>query len=109
MSLRLELRPRRRIEAQLLDQLGEEIVRAMPHHPIAFLRGGLYLGLAGLWTSAVMLTNGPVGALLPLMADGGAEAVAGVFDGRIVGIVTRSDLVSALAHRLAETVLDRSA
>lgn len=66
MSLRLELRPRRRIEAQLLDQLGEEIVRAMPHHPVAFLHGGLYLGLAGLWTSAVMLTNGPVGALAPV-------------------------------------------
>ena len=38
----------------------------MPHHPIAFLRGGLWLLLAGLWTSAVMLTNGPVGALLPV-------------------------------------------
>ncbi len=46
----------------------------------------------------------PVGALLPLMSDGGAEAVPVVVDGRIVGIVTRSDLVSALAHRLAETV-----
>ncbi|WP_431299758.1 HPP family protein [Tabrizicola sp. BL-A-41-H6] len=49
----------------------------------------------------------PVGALLPLMADGGAEAVPVVVDGRIVGIVTRSDLVSALAHRLAETVYAR--
>lgn len=51
----------------------------------------------------------PVGALLPLMADGGAEAVPVVVDGRIVGIVTRSDLVSALAHRLAETVFDQGA
>jgi CBS domain-containing membrane protein len=38
------------------------------------------------------------------MSDGGAEAVPVVDSGRIVGIVTRSDLVSALAHRLAETV-----
>ena len=66
MSLRLELRPRRRIQDQLLDQLGEEIVRAMPHHPIAFLKGGLWLFLAALWTSAVMLLNGPVGALFPV-------------------------------------------
>lgn len=43
----------------------------------------------------------PVGALLPLLADGGAEAVP-VLDGpTIVGIVTRTDLVSALAQRLA--------
>jgi hypothetical protein len=74
MALRLELRPRRRIQDQLLDQLGEEIVRAMPHHPVAFLRGGLYLLLAALWASAVVVTNGPVGALLPvflLLARGG--------------------------------------
>ena len=43
----------------------------------------------------------PVGALLPLLADGGAEAVAVVEAERIVGIVTRTDLVSALAQRLA--------
>ncbi|GAA1913196.1 PH domain-containing protein [Nocardioides marmoribigeumensis] len=66
MALRLELRPRHRIEDQLLEQLGEEIVRAMPHHPIAFLRGGLWLLLSALWTVAVMITNGPVGALLPV-------------------------------------------
>jgi CBS domain-containing membrane protein len=43
----------------------------------------------------------PVGALLPMMADGGAEAIPIVVEGRIVGIVTRTDLVSALARRLA--------
>lgn len=43
----------------------------------------------------------PVGALLPLLADGGAEAVPVVDGPRIVGIVTRTDLVSALAQRLA--------
>lgn len=43
----------------------------------------------------------PVGALLPLLADGGAEAVPVVTGTAIVGIVTRTDLVSALAQRLA--------
>lgn len=45
----------------------------------------------------------PVGAILPLLADGGAEAVAVVEGPRVVGIVTRTDLVSALAQRLALT------
>lgn len=43
----------------------------------------------------------PIGALLPLLADGGAEAVPVVEGAGIVGIVTRTDLVSALAQRLA--------
>lgn len=43
----------------------------------------------------------PVGALLPLLADGGAEAVPVVEGPAIIGIVTRTDLVSALAQRLA--------
>lgn len=44
----------------------------------------------------------PVGALLPMLADGGAEAVPVVVGPKIVGIVTRTDLVSALAQRLAQ-------
>ncbi len=43
----------------------------------------------------------PVGALLPLLADGGAEAIPVVERAAIVGIVTRTDLLSALAQRLA--------
>ncbi|OIQ64208.1 inosine 5'-monophosphate dehydrogenase [mine drainage metagenome] len=39
-----------------------------------------------------------VGDLLPLLADGGTEAVPVMEGARLVGIVTRSDLVSALAH-----------
>jgi hypothetical protein len=66
MALRLELRPQRRIEAQLLEQLGEQVVRRMPHHPIAFLQGGLWVLLAAVWTIAVLVTNGPVGALFPV-------------------------------------------
>lgn len=43
----------------------------------------------------------PVGALLPLLADGGAEAIPVVQGPALVGIVTRTDLVSALAQRIA--------
>ena len=43
----------------------------------------------------------PVGALLPMLADGGVEAVPVVVGSRIIGIVTRSDLVSALARAMA--------
>lgn len=45
------------------------------------------------------VTNGtPVGALLPLLEDGRAEALPVMEGDRIIGIVTRSDLVSALAR-----------
>ena len=40
----------------------------------------------------------PVGALLPLLEDGRAEAVPVMEGDRIIGIATRSDLVSALAR-----------
>ncbi|MBI1172401.1 CBS domain-containing protein [bacterium] len=40
----------------------------------------------------------PLGQLLPLLADGGTEAVPVLEGTRLVGIVTRSDLVSALSH-----------
>jgi CBS domain-containing membrane protein len=43
----------------------------------------------------------PVSALLPLLANGGPEAVPVQSEGRIVGIVTRTDLISELARRLA--------
>ncbi len=43
----------------------------------------------------------PVGVLLPMLEDGGAEAVP-IMDGTaLIGIVTRTDLISALARRLA--------
>ena len=40
----------------------------------------------------------PAAALIAMLKDGQAEAVPVLDDGRLVGIVTRSDLVSALAH-----------
>ena len=43
----------------------------------------------------------PVGALLRLLADGRTPAVPVVDGPKLVGVVTRSDLISALAQRLA--------
>lgn len=40
----------------------------------------------------------PLGALLPLMADGEVDAVPVLEEGRVVGIVTRTDLIAALAR-----------
>ncbi|MBO9506471.1 HPP family protein [Thalassospira sp. A3_1] len=40
----------------------------------------------------------PIAALLPLMADGACDAVPVVESGKIIGIVTRTDLIAALAH-----------
>jgi CBS domain-containing membrane protein len=44
-------------------------------------------------------TNTPIGALLPMMADGDVDAVPVLEHGKIIGIVTRTDLIAALAHR----------
>lgn len=41
----------------------------------------------------------PAGALLPMLADGSCDAVPVLTRGRIVGIVTRTDLIAALARR----------
>ncbi|QYZ70767.1 HPP family protein [Neotabrizicola shimadae] len=45
----------------------------------------------------------PIGTLLPLLSDGGIEAVPVLEDGRLVGIVTRTDLIAALTRGLART------
>ena len=42
--------------------------------------------------------NTPIAALLPLMSDGACDAVPVLEDHRIIGIVTRTDLIAALAH-----------
>lgn len=44
--------------------------------------------------------NTPIGALLPMMADGDVDAVPVLDQGRIVGIVTRTDLIAAMARKL---------
>lgn len=48
-------------------------------------------------------TNTPIGALLPMMADGETDAVPVIAYGKIVGIVTRTDLIAALARRAARS------
>ncbi|MGK7651875.1 HPP family protein [Roseovarius sp. B08] len=44
------------------------------------------------------MSHTPIGALLPMMADGDTDAVPVIEYGRIIGIVTRTDLVAALAR-----------
>ena len=47
----------------------------------------------------------PVGALLPMMADGDTDAVPVLDQGRIIGIVTRTDLIATLARSAARAEL----
>lgn len=58
--------------------------------------------------AAVMSVRGPcatpqtpIGALLPMMAEGEVDAVPVLEDGRITGIVTRTDLIAAMARTMA--------
>lgn len=69
---------------RLLDRDGERPVRAEDIMSVAGPR-------------ATPLT--PIGALLPLMAEGDVDAVPVLERGRITGIVTRTDLIAALARR----------
>jgi hypothetical protein len=66
MALRFELRPSRRIDDQLMHELDERVVRAVPHHSVAFYRGRLWLLAAGLWTLGVLAVNAQVAALFPV-------------------------------------------
>ena len=45
-----------------------------------------------------------VATILPLLSDGGTEAVPVVEADRIVGIVTRTDMLSALARSTARSI-----
>jgi len=49
-------------------------------------------------------TGTPIGALLHLMADGDTDAVPVLEYGRIVGIVTQTDLIAALARSAARGI-----
>jgi CBS domain-containing membrane protein len=48
---------------------------------------------------AVVSPGDGIGGLIGLMADRGAQAVPVVDDDRVVGVVTRSDLIALLARR----------
>ena len=60
------------------------------------VRASDIMGVAG--PRATM--NTPIGALLPMLADGDVDAVPVLQQGRIVGIVTRTDLIAAMARKL---------
>lgn len=66
MALRFELRPSRRIDDQLMHELGERVVRAVPHHAVAFYRGRGWVLAAGLWALGVLAANAQVAALFPV-------------------------------------------
>lgn len=50
------------------------------------------------------LLDTPIAALLPMMADGEVDAVPVIEHGRIVGIVTRTDVIAAMARKLVREV-----
>ena len=49
------------------------------------------------------MAHTPIGALLPMMAEGGTDAVPVLEKDKIIGIVTRTDLVAALARNVVRT------
>lgn len=69
---------------RLLDRAGNKPIRA-----------GDIMQVAGPRATA----HTPIGALLPMMADGEVDAVPVLESGRIIGIVTRTDLIAALARQ----------
>ena len=72
----------------------------------------MILRTAILATSLLALTacdkpaDAPIAAVLPLLAEGRTDAVPVVEGARIFGIVTRTDLIAALAHHTL-TAADR--
>ncbi|MEQ8257639.1 MAG: HPP family protein [Roseovarius confluentis] len=49
------------------------------------------------------MADTPIGALLPMMAEGDTDAVPVLEKDKIIGIVTRTDLVAALARNVVRT------
>lgn len=62
-------------------------------------KAGDIMSVAGPYASA----HTPIGALLPMMAEENTDAVPIVEYGEIIGIVTRTDLVAALARSAVRT------
>lgn len=74
MSLKLELRPSRRIEDQLLHVLGEEVDLALEHHLMAYLRSAVWAAGALVMAVVVPFWSGrfePVLVALPMAAWAG--------------------------------------
>lgn len=92
-------------QIHLIDGAGEGAAR-LGHGLLAGVRRLLGRDrFAVLRASEIMETGGPrvetttpVGALLPMMADGPVDAVPVLQQGRIVGIVTRTDMIAAVAR-----------
>lgn len=95
----MHLIARGREDALRLDRgFGAAMRRLLDRDRDAPVRAGDIMSVAG--PRAVPST--PVAALLPMMAEGDVDAVPILSDGRIAGIVTRTDLIGALARRSIE-------
>ncbi|WP_417720721.1 HPP family protein [Salipiger sp.] len=96
LIFQIHLITRAREDALRLDRgFVAAMKRLLDHDRARPVRAGDIMGVAGPRATA----QTPVGALLPLMADGGVDAVPILERGRLVGIVTRTDLVHALARQ----------
>lgn len=79
------------------------------------IRGVMARGRRGLTVGQMMSrhlrvldVSAPVARLLPELADGEIAAVAVLRDGKLAGVVTRSDLLALLTHELALPELTRT-
>ncbi|WP_363323026.1 CBS domain-containing protein [uncultured Jannaschia sp.] len=99
----LHLIDRARADALRLDRgFGPAMRRLIERDRDRPVRAADIMGVAG--PRAVPET--PLAALLPMMADGAVDAVPVLDPGRLVGIVTRTDLVAALARSSLEPAPD---
>ena len=91
----LHLIDRARTDASRLDRgFGAAMGRLLDVRRKGSVHAADIMGVAGPRATA----DTPLGALLPMMADGDVDAVPVLERGRIVGIVTRTDVIGALAR-----------
>lgn len=89
-----------RDDAQRLDRrFGAALRRLLDRDREKPMQAANIMSVAGPRAAA----NTPIGALLPMMADGDTDAVPVIEHGKIVGIVTRTDLIAALSRSAART------
>lgn len=81
-------------EEKTLRHGGNGLTRRIGRKPVVAVKAGDIMSVA------VPRATGatPLAALLPMMADGEVDAVPVLEDTRLVGIVTRTDLIAALAR-----------
>lgn len=92
----IDLIRRLREDALRLDRgMGATMARLLGAEPGAPVRAGNIMSVAA--PKATPAT--PAGALLPMLAEGNCDAVPVLSKGRLEGIVTRTDVIAALARQ----------